>query len=190
MSTPRRSASLGHSLVFGFVASVGAAAMFATLTPFVASGMAARAVVTALGLVYVLYLVSRSGERVGRLTTLLVWVIGAALTWLLGLPFTAYLLVHVGLVWLVRSLYYYAGVLPALADLTLALGGVTFAVFAAQRSGSVWLVFWCFFLVQAFHALIPEQIGRVHERPTNPEDAFARARRAAESALRRLSTAR
>jgi hypothetical protein len=190
MSTPKRSASLGHSLVFGFLASVGAAAMFAMLTPFVASGVAARAVVAALGLVYVLYLVGRSGERVGRLTTLLAWAVGAALAWLLGLPFAAYTLVHIGLVWLVRSLYYYAGVLPALADLALALAGAALAVFAAQRSGNVWLVFWCFFLVQAFHALIPERIGRLCEPATSPDDAFARARRAAESALRRLSTAR
>ena len=36
-----------------------------------------------------------------------------------------------------------------------ALLGAAFAVWAAQRSGSAWLALWCFFLVQAFHVLIP-----------------------------------
>ena len=68
-----------------------------------------------------------------------------------GLPLAGYVLVHLGLVWLVRSLYYYSGLLPALADLGSALLGAAFAVWAAQRSDSAWLALWCFFLVQAFH---------------------------------------
>ena len=51
-----------------------------------------------------------------------------------GLPLAGYVLVHVGLVWLVRSLYYYSGLLPALADLASRLLGAAFAVWAAQRS--------------------------------------------------------
>jgi len=65
------------------------------------------------------------------------------------LPLVAYVLVHVGLAWLVRSLYYYSGVLPALADLGVSVLGTVFAVWAANRSGSAWLAFWSFFLVQA-----------------------------------------
>ena len=77
-----------------------------------------------------------------------------------ALPLAAYVLVHVGLVWLVRSLYYYSGVLPALADLGLSVLGAAFAVWAAQRSGTAWLAFWCFFLAQAFFVLIPAPLGR------------------------------
>ena len=61
-------------------------------------------------------------------------------------------------VWLVRSLYYYSGLLPALADLGVTALGAAFAVWAAQRSDSAWLALWCFFLVQAFHVLIPASL--------------------------------
>ncbi len=74
------------------------------------------------------------------------------------MPLAGYVLVHLGLVWLVRSLYYYSGLLPALADLGVTALGAAFAVWAAQRSESAWLVLWCFFLVQAFHVLIPASL--------------------------------
>ena len=58
--------------------------------------------------------IGRSGERVGRITTVACWLAVASGAWLLGLPLVGYVLLHVGLVWLVRSLYHYSGVLPAL----------------------------------------------------------------------------
>jgi hypothetical protein len=72
----------------------------------------------------------------------------------------------------------------------LSLLGAAFAVWAAQRSGGAWLAFWCFFLVQAFHVLIPPTLG-AHARDSTDaaDDAFARAQRAADAAVRRLSAA-
>ena len=88
-----------------------------------------------------------------------------------------------------RSLYYYSGLLPALADLGVSVLGAAFAAWAAQRSGSAWLVLWCFFLVQAFHVLIPASLTqRGRAAPDPADDAFARAHRAAEAAVRRLSS--
>ena len=102
----------------------------------------------------------------GRITTIAaVAASPRSSTWLAGLPLVGYVLVHVGLVWLVRSLYYYSGVLPALADLGLSVLGAAFAVWAAQRSGTAWLALWCFFLAQAFFVLIPASLsGRARER--------------------------
>jgi hypothetical protein len=88
----------------------------------------------------------------------------------------------------VRSLYHYSGLPPALADFGLSLLGAAFAVWAAQRSGSAWLALWCFFLVQAFHALIPPTLARGSAAPDAADDGFARAHRAAEAAVRRLSS--
>jgi len=137
----------------------------------------------------VLYAVGRSGERVGRVTTIVCWVVLASAAWLAGLDLGGYLLVHLGAVWLVRSLYYYSGVLPALVDLGVTALGAAFAAWAAFRSESAWLVLWCFFLVQAFHVLIPASLTRRGaEANATPNDAFARAHRAAEAAVRRLST--
>ncbi|HET7133238.1 MAG TPA: hypothetical protein VFJ95_13360 [Gammaproteobacteria bacterium] len=183
--------SLGVGIGAGLVLSVGGAAVLTALWPLVGYGAALRAVVALLGLAYVLYVLSRSGERVGRVTTVVAWALAAALAWASGIPFVAYVLVHVGLIWLVRSLYFYSGVLAALADLGLSVLGAAFAVWAAHRSGSALLAFWCFFLVQAFHVLLPAAIADRGGAPAQDTDLkFNRAHAAAEAAIRRLSAGR
>jgi hypothetical protein len=94
--------------------------------------------------------------------------------------------VHVGHAGLLRSLNYSSGLLPALIDFGLGLLGTTFAVWSAQRTGSFGLALWCFFLAQAFHVLIPASVRPGQGSPA-ADDAFARAHRAAEAAVRRLS---
>jgi hypothetical protein len=188
MSAARKTSSLGAGLGAALVLSACGAALLAALPPLVGYATALRAVVALLGFTYLLYAVARSGERVGRVTTVACWIAIAGAAWLLGLPLAGYVLVHVGLVWLVRSLYYYSGLLPALVDLSLAVLGAAFAVWAAQRSQSAWLVLWCFFLVQAFHVLIPVSLTQRDKRALDSgDDAFARAHRAADAAVRRLS---
>ncbi len=183
--------SFGQSIGVGLVLSLSGAALLAVLGPLLGYGGSLRAVIAMLGLAYVLYLVGKSGERVGRITTIAAWAVAAFLAWFAGLPLVGYVLVHVGLVWLVRSLYYYSGVLPALADLALSVLGAAFAVWAAQRSGTAWLAFWCFFLAQAFFVLIPASLSSRATEPANETgQAFNRAHRAAEAAVRRLSSAR
>ncbi len=76
-------------------------------------------IIAGLGLLYTLYLFSRSSERVGRVVTLSAWSVAAILIWFLNLPFTLYLLLHIGLIWLILSLYFYTSPLSALADLGL-----------------------------------------------------------------------
>jgi hypothetical protein len=191
MSARNDSAGFGRALGAAFALSVCGAAVLAALAPFLGAGTALRAVVALLGLAYMLYVLARSGERVGRVTTIACWLVAASATWFLHPSLAGYVLVHVALVWLVRSLYCYAGLLPAAADLALGALGTAFAVWAARHSGSAWLAFWCFFLVQAFHVLIPAAFPeRRAEAAREPDDGFARAHRAAEAALRRIATAR
>jgi hypothetical protein len=181
-----RQPSFARGLGAAFVLAIAGGAVLAALAPWFGFGTALRAVIALVGFAYVLYVIGSSGERVGRITTIACWCAIAIGAWLVGLPFVGYVLVHVGLVWLVRSLYHYSGLLPALADLALSLLGVAFGAWAAQRTGSVWLALWCFFLVQAFYALIPATLSKRGAAATETEDAFAHAHRAAESAVRRL----
>ena len=191
MSGARRPPSLGDGLVAAFVLSAGGAALIASLTPWLGAATAVRLAIAALGFAYVLYVIARSGERVGHVATVVCWIAVAGGVWLAGLPLAAYVLAHLGLVWLVRSLYYYSGLLPALADLALTALGAAFAAWAALRSDSAWLALWCFFLVQAFHVSIPASlVARRAGRGRNvADDAFARAQRAAEAAVRRMTSA-
>lgn len=171
--------------VLGFFAS----AVVATLTPFIGLGAVIRVAIPALGLAYLLYLFSRSKERVGRVTTISLWSALAAITWWVAPPLPLYLLIHVGAIWLVRSLYFYAGVLPALMDLGLSTLSVSATVWAITRSGSVFLATWCFFLVQALFVTIPPTVKSKNTSAGNPaanNDNFEQARRQADQALRQL----
>jgi hypothetical protein len=173
--------------VLGFFAS----AIVATLTPFVGLGAVVRLVIPLLGLAYLLYLLNRTAERVGRVTTLTLWSAMAAITWWLAPPLPLYLMVHVGTIWLVRSLYFYSGVMPALMDLGLGALSVSAAVWAITRSGSVFLATWCFFLVQALFVAIPPAVQRTAKPQQNtPADSekFEHARRQADAALAQLFT--
>jgi hypothetical protein len=186
----RGSLSFGGGVLVAFVLGIAGSVGFGALSAVLGTVVALKAVIAGLGLAYVLWLFSRSRERVGRVTLLAVWGVAAAASWAFVPTLALYFAVHVGLLWLVRSLYFYSGVLPAVMDLGLSAFSAGVAVWAAGRSGSPFIAIWCFFLVQALAAAIPPRIrGRAEARSAaRPEsDAFERARRMAEAAVGRLA---
>ena len=180
-----------HGVIVAAVLGFFASAIVATLTPFVGLGAVVRLMIPLLGLAYLLYLLNRSSERLGRVTTLTLWTAMSAVAWWVAPPLPLYLMIHVGAVWLIRSMYFYSGVMPALMDLGLNALSVSAAVWAITRSGSVFLATWCFFLVQALFVAIPPAVQRKAKLEQNtPADSknFERARRQADAALRQLFT--
>ena len=78
--------------------------------------------------------------------------------------------------------------IPALLDLALSAISVAGFVWAASRTGSVFLATWCFFLVQALFIAIPPALKRkasAVSRQTN--QSFDNARRRADAAIRQLA---
>ena len=180
-----------HGVIVAAVLGFFASAVIATLTPFVGIGSVVRLVIPGLGLAYLLFLFSRSEERVGRVTTITLWSALAAVSWWVAPPLPLYLLIHVAAVWLVRSLYFYSGIFPALMDLGLNALSVSASVWAITRSGSVFLATWCFFLVQALFVAIPPAIKQKPALDRNiatENEKFERAKRQADEALRTLFT--
>jgi len=180
-----------HGVIVAAVLGFFASAIVATLTPFVGLGAVVRLVIPALALAYLLYLFSRSTERLGRVTALSAWTVLAVLAWWVAPPLPLYLLIHVAAIWLLRSLYFYSGLVPALMDLGISTLSVSATVWAITRSGSVFLATWCFFLVQALFVAIPPALAkkRTQQRSTPAEsEQFETARRQADQALRQLFT--
>lgn len=183
--------SFFHGVIVAAVLGFFASAIVATLTPFVGLAAVIRFVIPAMGLAYLLYLFCRSEERVGRVTTLSLWGVLAAVTWWIAPPLPLYLLIHVGAIWLVRSLYFYSGVMPALLDLGISTLSISATVWAISRSGSVFLATWCFFLVQALFVAIPPAIKSRRAKQGNTatgNETFEHAKRNADRALRQLFT--
>ncbi len=182
-----------EGVVVAFVASLFGSALFGVVATVVPGSVTLRALVAGLGLVYILYLLARSHNPVGRITSLVVWGAVTAATWLLEPPLALYVVLHAGLIWLIRSLYFYLSAISALADMGLSLLGLVVAVWAATETGSPFLSIWSFFLVQALFAAIPVRMGGNPHEPQPEEhhdERFERAHRAAQAALRRLSSVR
>jgi hypothetical protein len=148
-----------------------------------------RLVVTGLALGYAIYLLMRSPGRVGRVTAIAAWGAAAVLIWLAAPPLTLHLLLHVGALWLLRSLFFHSSLFSAGADLGLGLLALAAAVWAVVHTGSLLLGIWCFFLVQALFVVIPASLVRSSAIGRQPgEDPFDHAHRVAEAAVRRLSS--
>ena len=167
--------------------ALGASIVTASMLPLFGPGLTARLLIPALSLVYLLWLLARSETRSGRVTAVTLWALLAAFLFWFAPPLPAYLCAHAGAIWLLRSLYAYSGLLPALADLALTGFSVLGAVWALSRTGSVFMATWCFFLLQALWVLIPLTL-RDSPPEANPDSRFERARQSAEAALRQLIT--
>jgi hypothetical protein len=103
-----------------------------------------RTVVALLGFAYGLYLLARSSERVGRPTVVALWLAMILATWFGVSSLPLYLAIHVGALWLLRSLYFYGSPLAALLDLGLCGLSLVAALWAALHTGDVFLTLWCF----------------------------------------------
>ena len=150
-----------------------------------------RLLIAGMGLAYVVYLLSRSPERIGRVTATAAWVVVAAVLWFTATPLLLYVFGHLCAIWLIRSLYFYSSALSALTDLGLNGLSLAAAIWALTRTGSVFLGIWCFFLVQALFVIIPKRINRkpgAVQASHEHEDRFQHAHRVAEAAVRKLSS--
>ena len=174
----------GVAIAFGF--AVVAAALFTSLTPWFTTSLVIRVIATVLSGSYVLYLLWRSTERTGRIVTLTTWCTCAAMMGWLAPSLPVFLIAHVALIWLVRSLYFHSSIVTALYDLGLGALALAIAIWAAKSSNSLFLTTWCFFLVHALFVVLPS--GAPSSAPADEADnqTFQRARRSAEAALRRL----
>jgi hypothetical protein len=181
-----------EGVAVAIAASLAAGACYAALTLAFSNAAALRFVVAGLALAYVIYLLGRNEERVGRITVVALWCVCASALWLLAPPFVTYLCAHLSVVWLVRSLYFHSSLLAALADLGLVALGLAAALWSVTRSHSVALSVWCFFLVQALYVAMPARLEAKNatRAATLPEDRFQHAHAAAEAALRRFHSPR
>jgi hypothetical protein len=187
MTSYRPTTFLGGVAVAFALAAAGAA-VFAALTTVLTGGGAIRATSTLLAGAYVLYLLSRSNERTGRIVTIAVWLSGAVATSVFAASLPLFLVAHVVMIWLVRTLYFHGSFAAALFDLGITGLAFAAAIWAARTSASLFLAVWCCFLVQALFVVIPAGANApAHSRGGFDDQPFKRAQRSAGGALRRLA---
>lgn len=183
-----RKPNLYHGIAVAFCLSFFGSALFAVLTPMYSGQWLLRIVITLLALTYLLYLLSSSPARTGKVATLAIWIMVSGFSWFLTPPLLVYILIHICMIWLIRSLYHYQSVISAVADMGLNALSLIAAIWALESTGSLFLGLWCYFLAQALFVVIPVNLKRTTATPlTSTEDEiFQRAYRSAETALRRM----
>lgn len=190
--TTRR--SFFHGAVIAAVLALAAAISVTGLTVLAGGENVIRLVVPLICGAYLLLLLRGERATTGRAVTLVAWTVFSIAAWWAVESLAFYLLLHAGAIWLTRSLFVYASLLPAVADLLLTTLSAAAFSWALARSGSVMLATWCFFLVQALWTQIPPRLpGRgvlsLHHTPDpTANDRFDKARRRADAAIRQLST--
>jgi len=184
MNRPSLGQGMIVALIFAFVASVIAGA----LMPLVGATAVLQLLVPGISLGYVIYLLKSARAAIGNVTTVALWSAVAFGAWWFAPPLPAYVLVHVGAIWLIRALYFYSSLLPVLVDLGLSAVAACALAWAAASTGSVFIATWFFFLVQAFFVVVPRAPGEHAKRGAVADnESFERARRQADEALRLLT---
>lgn len=173
------------ALILSFISGV----LFFVASPIFGKLDSLRLVIALLSLLYIGFLLHNSKLSIGKFTVILLWFVLTAVTWLFIPSVTSYLLVHVIMIWLVRSFYYHSSVITSVADLVLSAISVAAAYWAASQSNSLFLASWCFFLVQALSFFIPASWQGVKQADVDSaSDRFSTARHNADAALRKIAS--
>jgi hypothetical protein len=180
-----------EGMLVALVMSLLGGILFTVLSPTFGAEGVLRGLTAGISLGYLVYLLKRSRETVGRVTVILGWALLAIILGLLEPTLPLYLLMHLLLIWLIRSLYFYAGLLPALLDLGLSALSLAAGLWAFLHTGSLFPAIWCLFLLQALFVAIPVSLhGKAAgtEQQSINAERFEQAHRSALSALRKLSS--
>ena len=179
-------------VVIAIVISLGATAASLVLGGFMLYSSLFQLLLFAATLTYLVYLLKRSGARVGRVVAIAAWALASLASWFFQVPLFEQVLIQAGIIWLVRSLYFHASLFAAAVDFGLVSAGLAASAWAMVNTGSLAGALWSFFLVQALFCWIPAFAHRQsNEIYSNRQDqsTFQSAHRVALDAVRKLTQA-
>ena len=188
--------AFSEGIIVAILVSLTVTIVFTVLSSFFPTRWLLQALIAAVSVSYVCYLLIRSQERTGRLTVIALWGVITVVTWLFSPSTIISLFVHVGMIWLVRALYYYTSLIVALLDLGLTLFAMTAAIWTLLYTNSLFLSVWSFFLIQAVFVVLPTDLqpgsskknNQVTKQNSHQTDGFEQAYLSAKSALTQIYT--
>jgi hypothetical protein len=185
-----KTATLFEGIFVAFLFSLISSVTYFALSSIFSDSFLIQLLITGLSFAYILYLLSRSKAPIGRITSVVVWTVAVIFLWFFSPPISVFLLIHLLMIWLIRSLYYYSSLFSSLLDFALNGLSVATAFWAANHTDSLFLTIWCFFLIQTLFVLIPQKLKHTTSNESSTLDSeaeFQNAYRTEESAIEKLS---
>jgi len=182
--------------------SIIASSTYFFATFFSSESLALRATISATALIYISYLLHRSGAAFGKVSIICLYLLSVLALLYLWPSIVTYALCHVVFIWLVRTVYFQDNFLYALADLGFSAISFAATLVAIQHSQSIFMSFWCFFLGQALilpvlHYFFQKHASKYKSNPlhyqgkrddANTHQLFHQAHRSAQDALTKLAS--
>ena len=184
MSRPTFLRQVVVALALSFVGSV----LFVSVKQITSPHAALQGIISLVALCYSGYLLAGCSVTTGRVTVAATWFTVAAACWFGNLSTGAFVLIHISMIWVIRSLFYHSSPITALLDFILTGLSFAAAVWAMLQSESLFLSLWSFFLVQALFVFIPASLEPLAANNHLHDQQFQSAYRTAEAALGKLSS--
>lgn len=179
-----------EGLLVALAFSFGGSIVYFAFSGIFIEHTAVKLLITFLSLFYIIYLLGRSQETTGRFSIVLFWFVLTIPMWFTSPSIATYLLLQLLAIWIIRSIYFYSSLLPAITDFILTVISLITALWASSHTGSLFLSLWCFFLTQALFIYIPGRFKFLIKSKTSTihsDIEFQRSYRAAEAAIIKLS---
>jgi len=183
-----------EGILVAIVISIAVTMIFTVMSSFFPTRWLLQILIAGASFSYVFYLLVRSSEKIGKLTVVAVWGSISILVWVFSPSIMVTLFVHIGLIWLVRALYFYTSIVVALVDLGLTLFAMSVAIWTLSYTNSLFLSVWCFFLLQSVFVLLPSDLvkrnpnkGSMRVNQPDKSDSFEQAHQCAQAALRQMA---
>lgn len=184
-----KKATFAEGISIALIASIAVAALFTVMSSMFIGGNLFKLLVAGLSFIYILYLFLRSNERIGRVTVIIIWFAITLISLVFIPSIILYVVIQLFMIWLMRSLYFYNSVISALIDLAMTGMSLVIAMWVLTVSGSLFLTFWSFFIVQALFVYIPKSFIAKNKTGISrhvEDDKFEYAYHAAEIAVSNL----
>lgn len=137
---------------------------------------------------YLIYLLKRSQTQIGWFVVIMTWGFINFGSWLMGLSLIEQVILQIGLIWLVRSLYFHSSILTGFLDLGLILTGLAGSIWAILNTNNEIIALWTFLLLQSLFTLIPNLRLSPANNKIDNTSTFQSSHRVALEAVRKLST--
>lgn len=153
-----KKATFSHGVIIALVISISIAAVFSLFHNSYLDGEVFRFLIITVAFPYLVYLLLSSKQRLGRISVILIWLIISVATFVFISSLMIFILSQLFMLWMIRSLYFYNNILSTIADLFLMVMSFIVAIWVWSFTGSLFVTFWCFFLMQALFVFIPIMI--------------------------------